>query len=105
MHASTFARKRARIERRAGDRPALLRKAMAHLLHDAGAAEIIIRGQLVGWRMQDGTVVCVKRRYRDWLQAQLELQNIAKHSRHAHVPVRVYHCPWCGGFHLTSREH
>lgn len=104
MHASEFARQRARIERRAGNRAAFLRKAMAHLVAEAGAVVIVIRGQVVGWRMTDGTVVCVKQRYRDLLAAQLELQRISRFARNKHVPVRAYWCPHCGGAHLTSQS-
>lgn len=103
MHASEFARKRGKIERRAGGRAAFFRKAMLHLIHEASAVTIIIRGQLVGWRMTDGSVVCVKQRYREALDAQLELVRIMRYSRSAKVPVRAYPCQHCGGWHLTSQ--
>lgn len=103
MHASEFSRKRARLQRRAGNRAAFLRKGMTHLVREAGAREIVVRGQVVGWRMTGGEVVCIKVRFRDLLAAQLEIQRIAKHSVGWKVPVRAYQCQYCGGWHLTSQ--
>lgn len=103
MHASEFARKRARIERRAGARKGFASKALAHLVREAGAQPIHARGQLVGWRMPDGGVVCIKLRFRDLVAAQLELARIARHAKNKNVPVRAYACQHCGGFHLTSQ--
>lgn len=103
MHASEFARKRAKIERRAGGRAAFFRKAMNHLVHEAGAVVIVMGGRLVGWRMTDGSVVCTKQRYRDEITAQLALATIGQHARHKHIPVRAYACQHCNGWHLTSQ--
>lgn len=103
MHASEFARKRARIERRAGARKGFASKALAHLVREAGAQPIHARGQLVGWRMPDGGVVCIKLRFRDLVAAQLELARIERHAKNRNVPVRAYACQHCGGFHLTSQ--
>jgi hypothetical protein len=102
MHASEFARKRAKIERRAGGSTAFYRKAMGHLVREAQAVEIAIRGQVVGWELPDGGVVCAKIRYREEVAAQLELLRIAKFGQ-GKVPVRAYRCCYCGGFHLTSQ--
>lgn len=104
MHASEFARKRAKIERRARDKPAFIRKAMQHLVREADAVEITVRGQVVGWRMPDDGVVCIKQRYRDDVAASAELERIAHYARNRHVPVRSYACEHCGGFHLTSQR-
>lgn len=103
MHASEFARKRAKIERRAGNRSAFLRKAIEHLVREADAVAIVARGAVVGWQMTDGSVVCIKVRYRDSEAASAELQRVARYARNQHVPVRAYRCQWCGGFHLTSQ--
>lgn len=103
MHASEFQRKRAKLERRSGNRSAFFRKAMAHLLREAQATEIRAAGKVVGWRMKDGTVVCIKQRHRDWVEAALALETITQHANARHVPVRAYLCPWCDGFHLTSQ--
>lgn len=105
MHPFEFARKRARIERRAGSRAAFFRKAMARLVQEARAVTIIVRGQVVGWRMAAGGVVCVKHRYRDEITAMLELARIQQHAdRPHHIPIRHYRCHRCGGFHLTSQQ-
>lgn len=104
MNASEFARKRARLERRAKGREAWLRKATAHLVAEAGAVEIRIGGGLVGWRMTDGGVVCVKRRYPDRDKAQEELAHITRRAHDRYTPVRVYRCHHCAGWHMTSQE-
>jgi hypothetical protein len=103
MHASEFARKRAKIERRAKGRTQFARKAMEHLQREAQATQIIVKGRVVAWLMKDGGVVCAKERYHDAIQAQLELVRIARFARNSYVPVRAYPCPYCHGFHLTSR--
>lgn len=104
MHASEFARKRARIERRAGNRAAFLRKAMDHLVRDAGAVVVHVRGQVVGWRMRGGSVVCVKRRYRDELAALIDLECIRlTTTKRERIPLRQYFCGHCNGWHLTSQ--
>lgn len=103
MNASEFARKRAKIERRSGNRPAFLRKAMAHLEREADAVRVTVRGQMVGWAMTDGSVVCVKVRFRDEVAASGELGRIGRYARNEHVPVRAYRCDRCEGWHLTSQ--
>ena len=50
------------------------------------------------------TKTCSKRRYSDEITAKLELarfQRIDDPTR-SKTPCRVYHCPDCGGWHLTS---
>lgn len=105
MKAAEFARKRARIEQRAAGRPAaFLRKAVAHLVRDAGAAAVSVNGHMVGWQMPAGGFVCVKYRYRDEDSAVLELERIIRLGQHQErIPVRHYACPYCGGWHLTSQ--
>lgn len=104
MHASEFARKRARIEQRAGNRAAFARKAMEHLVREADAAVIYAGRQVVGWQMPDGGVVCVKRRFPDLDAAQVELARVRQYAKNPHVPVRAYACQHCGGgVHLTSQ--
>lgn len=102
MRASEFARRRAKIEQRSRGRGDFKRKAMRHLVAEAGAREVFVAGRLVGWALSTGGVVCVKQRFRDWMEAQLALQRIAPQSRPV-LPVRAYACPFCQGFHLTSQ--
>lgn len=104
MHASEFAKKRARIERRAGNRVAFIRKAMQHLIRKADALGMFSRGQLVGWIMVDGSVVCLKHRYRNELAAAVDLDRITRlATKRDHIPVRAYFCSRCRGWHLTSK--
>lgn len=102
MNASRFAKQRARIEYRAGQRTAWLRRAMAHLVREAGAEVITVRGKPVAWRMTNNQVVCFKRRYTSEGLAAMELLFITTKSTRHHVPVRSYPCEHCGGWHLTS---
>lgn len=103
MNAAQFNRKRAAIDRRARGRAWFVRKAVAHLMRDAGAVPVVAGGRVVGFQMPDGSVACSKQRYRDDVSAQLELARIARHASHGYVPVRAYRCEFCAGFHLTSR--
>ena len=104
MKASDFARKRALIQRRAGDRAAFLHRAMDHLIREARATVVRDGRRVVGWRMPDGSVACVKFRYRGLEDAQAELDRIAAYQARAYVPVRAYSCVNCGGWHLTSKS-
>jgi hypothetical protein len=103
MNASEFARKRSQIERRAQGRESFRRKAMGHLVRESGAEPVMANGRLLGWRLPCGSVVCVKQRYRDAIGAENELARIRRFNSGGHIPVRVYRCEWCHGFHLTSQ--
>jgi hypothetical protein len=102
MNASTFAKQRAKIEHRAGARAAWMRKAMEHLVREADATTITVRGHAVAWQLPNGQVVCVKRRYTGQPLAEFELKHIRAKSTRDHVPLRAYSCQHCGGWHLTS---
>lgn len=106
MNAGNFARKRALILRR-GRGAKHERKAMAHLVRDAGAVPVRVDGRVVAYRMPDGGTVCELRRYRDVQAAHQELQNVhafAHLSPGKRLPVRPYECPFCGGWHVTSQR-
>lgn len=108
MRAGEFARRRARIQCDRGDklRPhgaGYQRKALRALVKRSGAALIVPNGRVVGYRMRDGSVACMKQRYRSETAAHAELSRIASHASHSYVPVRAYRCEWCDGWHLTSR--
>jgi hypothetical protein len=45
-----------------------------------------------------------KGRYATWEDANRHLGNINKCDSRIKKPIRVYECPFCNGFHLTSRE-
>lgn len=108
MKAGDFARHVARIDHGASNRTrnrgkGFRQKALRALAKRAGAALILPRGKFVGYRMPDGSVACLKERYRTHDAAMHELERIGKHSSHGYIPVRTYLCEWCGGYHLTSR--
>lgn len=48
---------------------------------------------------------CRKKRFRDRIAALMALEKIqAWGSDRGTKPIRAYHCPHCGGWHLTSQE-
>lgn len=105
MNVGEFVKRRARIElehhrRRKG----YAGKAMDALVREAGAIIIIARNRVVGWRMRNGQVVCMKRRYRSESEASLELANVKRDPRTPRIPGRFYLCPHCEGWHLTSQQ-
>lgn len=105
MNGRDFARQRALIEWRARS-DAYRRKAMAHLVRQAGAVAIFVSGKLVGYRLPDGFMVCEKRRYRTEEAAQVELANVQLFARlngAKRIPIRAYRCPYCNGWHVTSQ--
>jgi len=102
MNAAEFARRRARIERFAL-KTRRYRAMMRSLMKRSRAIPILAFGRLVGWRLPDGSVACVKQRFRTQAAALLELSGIARTSSHSYIPVRAYQCEWCGGWHLTSK--
>lgn len=108
MGAGEFARRRGLIECDRGERfrprgQRFKRKAVRALAKRVGAALLIPNGRRVGYRMKDGSVACEKQRFRDESVARAELHRIGRHASHGYVPVRAYHCEWCGGWHLTSK--
>lgn len=103
MTAAEFARQRARIERHANGRRKYHERAMRHLVRDAGAALVIMDRKIVGYRLPNGQLVCVKERFYSEHQAQKALQRIEARQQVGRVPVRAYACDHCGGWHLTSQ--
>ncbi|WP_441253659.1 hypothetical protein [Bradyrhizobium sp. 613_E4_N2_2] len=99
MQCHKFARQLARIDGNGKHR----RKALAALVRRSGAASILSHNRVVGWRMRDGSVVCAKHRYASHESAAVDLARITHVATHKHIPVRVYPCPSCRGFHLTSK--
>jgi hypothetical protein len=46
-----------------------------------------------------------KRRYRDKTEATNAVRHFQRHSERDVVPVRVYPCHMCKGYHLTSQAY
>lgn len=103
MNAGQFSKRRARLENEHGRRKGYARKAMDALVREAGAAYIIVHGKVVAWRMPNGQVVCKKRRYDSEELANAILEGVMQCPRTRKWPNRVYHCPYCNGWHLTSQ--
>jgi hypothetical protein len=104
MHASTFRRELQRIDRQSRGKESDARKAIKQLVHRTGAAALIEGDRIIGYRMRDGSVACTKVRYKTSVDALDDLCRIARLPNREHKPVRDYRCPWCSGYHLTSRQ-
>lgn len=103
MNAHQFSRHRARIEDDLRS-PQWKRDAFRHLLRQARVIIILAEWKVRGWRLPTGEVICIKRRYQTEGHASLVLDNIGMTSGTHRKPVRAYPCPYCTGWHLTSRE-
>lgn len=104
MNAGQFGKRLALIEHQHGRSRDYRRKALKSLLREAGAAIIIIEGKVTGWRMQNGQVVCKKRRYHTEDEALALLASVHSNPLTRKVPTRCYECPHCHGWHLTSQS-
>lgn len=103
MNAATFAARRARIQAKHGTGRAY-RKRFAHLVRDARAALVVVDRKVVGYRLPNGQMVCVKERHPTETVALLVMERIhTANWNHHRVPVRAYPCPYCLGWHLTSQ--
>lgn len=103
MNVREFMKHRGRIERKYQNE-SQRRTAIRHLVREAGAAVVIMGGKMTGWRLKDGTIVCVKRRHKDEAGAQEEMARAHSSNWNGHrVPTRAYKCPHCHGWHLTSQ--
>lgn len=103
MNAGQFAKRRARLEQETGRRKGYAGKALKALIREAGAVTIVRTGKAVAWRMRSGQVVCRKRRYDSEEQAQDALEAVQRDPRTPKIPGRLYSCPFCHGYHLTSQ--
>ena len=106
MNGNQFARQRALISQRIRT-PAGQRKALQHLVRQAHATPLLVRGKRVAFVLPDGFVSCEKRRYNSAKDAQDDLGNIERYAkRHPNqrLPIRAYQCPHCHGWHLTSQH-
>lgn len=105
MNATQFARQRALIEREHHGCGRKYKRALAHLVRDARAALVVHSRKIVGYRLPNGEMVCIKQRYRDEATAHAEMTRIQDANINGgRVPQRVYYCANCGGFHLTSQR-
>ena len=104
MHATDFIRRRDRIVAALGGKGGKVSRALQTLVRRAGAVVIVTQRRIIGYRMRDGSVACSKRRYRSEVDARLDMVMIQARAKHSHVPIRVYRCEWCSGWHLTSKR-
>lgn len=102
MNANEFARRRARIEAAHGRGRGYTRRAMAALVRQAGATQVIIRGRHVAWRLPNGQTVCRKRRFTTERDAADALRYIQMDPKTPRIPTRHYLCPHCSGWHHSS---
>ncbi len=104
MNAAEFARRRDRIEFECHGRGKRYAKCISHLVRDARAAIVVMERKIVGYRLPNGQIVCMKSRYKDEAQALDSMGHIQADNVGHRVPVRAYYCRRCFGFHLTSQQ-
>ncbi len=105
MNAATFARRRARIEHEHHGRGRRYTRELAALVRDAKAVLVVMDRKVVGYRLPNGEMVCVKRRYRTEADAWLDIERIqAANFADTRVPQRAYWCAHCRGWHATSQS-
>lgn len=104
MTPGDFIRRRAIIEHRHGKTPRKRNKALRSLEREARAKQVYAGGKLSRWVLPSGKTVCLKYRYRTEDDALFELSmQQARTWGSKKVPVRVYLCGHCHGWHLTSQ--
>lgn len=104
MNAAEFSRRRARIVHEFHGRGRRHNREIAHLLRDARAILVVMERKVVGYRMPNGEMVCIKMRYRTATEATEDIERIqASNVNGGRVPIRAYGCPHCRGFHTTSQ--
>jgi hypothetical protein len=104
VNASRFIKQRRDIERRFRDTPGRITKAISKLVNEAGATVIVIEKRVIGWRLKTGEIICVKSRYATEATAGLQLKFLAETNVGTRVPIRVYRCEHCHGWHVTSQQ-
>lgn len=57
----------------------------------------------MGWRMQNGQVVCKKRSYHTEQDANDAMEGVQAMRMTERTPSRVYLCDHCGAWHMTSK--
>lgn len=102
MKAADFLRQRGRIdyhqERRS---PAWHRRALASLVREAEGVPVVECRRVIGWRMTDGSIACIKRRFQTVETAQDAVDAIALMEGTHPKPARPYRCPYCKGWHVA----
>jgi hypothetical protein len=102
MNAQEFARRRGRVLKSARS-PGWKRRALQQLQQEAGASMVTHNGRNVGYKMPGGQFLCLKLRYPSEDSAQAALNDCWRAPQPQRHERRVYHCPLCDGWHLTSQ--
>jgi hypothetical protein len=102
VNARDFSRRRELIERNDKRGSAWKKRATLRLAAEAGALTITAGGRILGYRLKDGSGVCVKRRYHSSDAAAVALSSINATDGTQTKPIRSYACRCCLGWHLTS---
>lgn len=104
MNAAEFSRRRARIVFEFHGRGKRYNRQLAHLIQDAHAVLVVMERKVVGYRLPNGEMVCIKMRYRTATEATEDIERIqASNVNGGRVPIRAYACQHCQGFHTTSQ--
>jgi hypothetical protein len=103
MNAAAFIRRRSIIEHVGEKKHSWRMKALAALIRQAKAQPVLVDRRMIGHRLPCGDIVCAKVRYKNGPVAQDAMLQIQLTSGTHDKPVRIYACPYCQGWHLTSR--
>lgn len=105
MNAAEFIKQRVRIHQQPGRGPQWRARALAQLVKQARAVPVYAGGKVVSYTLPNGQVVCTKQRFRDQAGAESYLDGLTLfEGTRAKHPQRVYRCPNCSGWHLTSQN-
>jgi hypothetical protein len=103
MNATTFAKRRAKIEHQQSKPAWWRRKAHDALIREARAVVVTSGLKAVGWLLPNGETICIKTRFKSEDAALGIIAQInADPLRRDHQPTRAYACFACHGWHLTS---
>lgn len=102
MTPARFAQLRDRINTRYGRGNEWRKRALKHLVAEAGAVAQLTQGRVLSYRLPSGKYVCVKHRYATEEQAADAVRQIGMEQDGRIKPRRSYPCYFCSGWHLTS---
>lgn len=79
------------------------KRALAHLVAEAGAEPQTSGRRVLSWRMPTGQHVCVKHRYTTETRATDAILEMHRETDGRRKPIRAYPCYFCAGWHITSQ--
>jgi hypothetical protein len=102
MNAVQFSRQRTRILR-SNRAEGWQARAMRKLINQSRAIPVVSAHSVIGWRLPTHEIVCAKRRYPEQQRAIADMLAMQAEYGKEGRPRRAYQCPFCDGWHLTSK--